>query len=66
VKPAAPRMSLEDFRAQYGQVRLARKTANALAFLLVYGWTWHKASSVAGIHPSTIARALRRHPPRQR
>jgi hypothetical protein len=66
VKPAAPRMSLDDFRAQYGQVRMARKTANGLAFLLVYGWTWHKACAVAGVYPSTISRALRRHPPRTR
>jgi hypothetical protein len=66
VKTAAPLLTLDEFRAQYGRIRLARKTANALAFLLVYGWTWHKAGSVAGVHPSTIARALRRHPPRPR
>jgi hypothetical protein len=67
VKAAAdPRMTLDAFRSQYSRVRLARKTANALAFILVHGWTWHKACSVAGVYPSTVARALRRHPPQAR
>lgn len=66
MKAATSRLTLDDFRSQYRQARLARKTTQALAYILVYGWTWHKACSTAGVYPSTVARALRRHPPRTR
>jgi hypothetical protein len=56
-------MLYEDFYRRYNDLRLAGKTHKALELILVYGMTWARAAGTTGVHQSTIARALRRHPP---
>lgn len=56
-------MRYSDFSNRYHGLRLAGKTHKALELILVYGMTWARAAAITGVHQSTIARALRRHPP---
>ena len=56
-------MDYAAFSHRYLGLRLAGKTHKALELILVYGMTWARAAATTGVHQSTIARALRRHPP---